>query len=139
MSAHVQVVGAVIVQGGKILAAQRGPGKALPGLWEFPGGKIEPGETPEEALRRELQEELQCDTRVGKHITTVTHEYKFGTIRLSTYYVTLKGTNPTATEHAQLRWLTPDELNTVNWAPADLPTVAQISQDYGARPDDVAN
>lgn len=112
---------------GKILAARRGPSKSLPGLWEFPGGKIEPGETAEEALLREITEELRCDVEVKNYITTTEYEYSFGTVSLSTYYVELKGADPELTEHTEIRWLAPSELFDVEWAPADIPAVELLA------------
>src|SRR5699024_2684862 len=115
MSKRIDVVGAVIVKNGKVLAVQRGPGKALPGKWEFPGGKIEADETPEEALSRELSEELLCDASVGDFITTTAYDYPFGTVVLSTYFCELGSVSPQLTEHADLRWLDPQELHSLDW------------------------
>ncbi|GAB3692815.1 (deoxy)nucleoside triphosphate pyrophosphohydrolase [Corynebacterium nasicanis] len=126
MSQHIDVVGAVIVRNGHVFAVQRGPGKALPGMWEFPGGKIEEEESPQNALIRELQEELLCDVAVGDFITTTAHEYSFGTVVLSTYFCQLVAGEPRLTEHAALRWLRPEELGTLDWAPADIPAVEII-------------
>lgn len=121
-------MGGVVVRDGSILAARRGPGMHLPGLWEFPGGKIEPGETPQEALRRELAEELHCELRVGERLDTTVHEYNFGAVALSTYLCTLTAGEPQATEHSELRWLTPAELDQVEWAPADIPTIRHLQE-----------
>lgn len=108
---------------GKVLAARRSQTMSLPGLWEFPGGKVEPGETAERALLRELAEELKCDAVVNGHLTTTDHEYPFGIVSLSTYYAELRGADPELTEHSEIRWLAPHELFTVEWAPADIPAV----------------
>lgn len=113
---------------GLILAAKRGPGGALAGFWEFPGGKIEPGETPEAALARELQEELLCEATVGEHIDTTAHDYDFATVNLAIYYATLSSGEPKLTEHEEVRWLHPADLDTVEWAPADIPAVNKIIQ-----------
>ncbi|MGB3375936.1 MAG: (deoxy)nucleoside triphosphate pyrophosphohydrolase [Microbacterium sp.] len=129
MKPPIEVVGAVIVDGVRILAAQRGPGKALAGFWEFPGGKVEPGETPAAALAREIEEELGCQIDVGQHVATTTHEYEFGTIRLATYYSTLKAGVPSASEHAELRWVELNNLKSLAWAPADIPAVMAITHD----------
>lgn len=126
---RIEVVGAVVVREGLILCAQRGPGGALPGLWEFPGGKVEPGESPRTALRREIDEELGCHVRVGEQITSTTHAYDFATITLTTYYCTLVAGTPTLTEHAAVRWLPPVELDTLAWAPADVPAVVRVQAD----------
>lgn len=128
MTKRIYVTGAVLVREGLILAAKRGEGKSLGGYWEFPGGKIEAGESPEEALSRELHEELLIDAEVGDFITTTEHEYDFGTVVLSTYYCTLIDGSPKLTEHAEIRWINPSQLNELEWAPADVPTVDIISQ-----------
>ncbi|MBH0098177.1 (deoxy)nucleoside triphosphate pyrophosphohydrolase [Salinibacterium sp. NSLL150] len=123
MKKQINVVGAVIVREGLILCAQRGPGGALPGMWEFPGGKIEAGETPHDALAREITEELQCEVAVGELITTTSHEYDFGIVALTTFYCELLSGTPALTEHAEVAWLAPSELSSLEWAPADIPAV----------------
>ena len=100
---------------------------ALPGLWEFPGGKVEPGESPIDALRRELAEELKVNVEVKQYLTTTDYEYEFGVVSLSTYYVELRGTEPVLTEHSEVRWLAPSELFDVEWAPADVPAVRMLA------------
>src|SRR4051794_26807115 len=99
MKKRINVTGAVLTDGTKVLAARRGSGKALAGYWEFPGGKIEAGETPEESLARELQEELLVEASVGDHVTTTEHEYDFGIVILSTYFCKLISGEPKLTEH----------------------------------------
>lgn len=132
MKKQINVVGAVIVRDGKILAAQRGEGTTLAGMWEFPGGKIESGETPKEALQRELVEELLCEAEIGDHVETVAHEYDFGIVNLACYYATLIKGEPQLTEHAEIRWIAPADLSSVEWAPADIPAVKQIMLDYAS-------
>ncbi|MGP6173496.1 (deoxy)nucleoside triphosphate pyrophosphohydrolase [Corynebacterium sp. A21] len=131
MKKRINVTGAVLTDGNKILAARRGPGKALAGYWEFPGGKIEAGETPEESLARELQEELLIDASIGEFITTTEHEYDFGIVVLSTYYCTVQNGEPQLTEHEEVRWLSADELHSLEWAPADIPAVELIAKQLG--------
>ena len=127
MSAPVAVVGAVIVQGGRVLCALRGGGP-LAGLWEFPGGKVEPGEEPRAALRREIAEELGCQIVGGELITTAVHRYEFATVELSTYRCRLAQGEPIASEHSRLAWLAPSELGTLSWAPVDIATVERLTQ-----------
>lgn len=98
-------------------------------MWEFPGGKIEPGESPKEALRREIDEELGCVVRVGERVETTSHEYDFGIVTLTTFYCELVSGTPTLSEHAAVRWLPPAELGELEWAPADVPAVAKIQGD----------
>lgn len=123
MKKQINVVGAVIVRDGLVLCAQRGGSGSLAGLWEFPGGKIEPGESPREALEREIAEELLCTVEVGREVTTTSHEYDFGTVNLTTFYCALFNGIPVLTEHTQVVWLEPERLDTLEWAPADIPAV----------------
>jgi len=129
MGKQIRVVGAVITHERRVLAAQRGMSGSLPGLWEFPGGKIEPGETPEAALEREISEELGCSIAVGREVTTTAHDYDFGQVTLTTFYCELVQGSPESTEHSALRWLAPHEFGTVEWAPADIPAVALIGKE----------
>ena len=92
MGKQINVVGAVIVWDGMVLCAQRGGRGSLAGLWEFPGGKIEPGETPRDALEREIAEELACSVDVATELTTSTHAYDFGDVTLTTFWCTMSST-----------------------------------------------
>lgn len=127
---QINVVGAVIVKDGEILCAQRGDGGLLAGMWEFPGGKIELGETPQQALEREIDEELRCEVRVGDLVATTTFDYDFGVVTLTTFYCELVSGTPSLTEHAAVRWLIPSELHLLDWAPADIPAVEKIQADF---------
>lgn len=129
MKKTINVVGAILIKDGKILCAQRGPDKSLPHLWEFPGGKIEEGETPQMALKRELQEELKIKVEVDDEIyDSVSYEYDFGIVNLSTIISYLKQGEPILTEHTAIKWLKPNEIMQLDWAPADIPTVKKLSQ-----------
>lgn len=126
MKRVIEVVGAVIVRDGLVLCVQRGPDGSLPGMWEFPGGKIEPGETAQTALAREISEELMCRVAVGEEVTTTSHEYDFGIVNLTTYYCELIEGTPQLVEHAAMTWHRPHDLHRLNWAPADIPSIDLI-------------
>ncbi|MFP7492969.1 (deoxy)nucleoside triphosphate pyrophosphohydrolase [Terribacillus saccharophilus] len=127
---NISVVGAVIVQDNKILCAQRGTEKSLPLKWEFPGGKIEKNETPQEALKREITEEMQCSISIGEEIEDTTYEYDFGIVHLKTFYCQLLEGEPTLTEHVAIKWLAPEDLSSLDWAPADIPAIEKIRLDH---------
>lgn len=133
MKKNIHVVGAVIIDGEKILCAQRGTEKALPGLWEFPGGKIEQGESPQAALQREIQEEMHCEIKIGEQVEHTIHEYDFGIVHLTTFYCTLLQGTPVLTEHMAIEWLKPTELKELEWAPADIPAIEKIARTFVAQ------
>ena len=126
----IKVVGAAIVRDGHILAVERSETMTLPNLWEFPGGKIEPGETKEEALTREIQEELGLTIVVDEFINTARFQYDFGTVELSVFTVHIEAGELRLTEHSQHKWLKPTELNTLTWAPVDIEAVNILSQKF---------
>jgi 8-oxo-dGTP diphosphatase len=130
---HIEVVGAVIVRNGEILCAQRGPSSSLAGMWEFPGGKIETGESAREALHREIHEELLCVVSVGEMVTETSHQYEFGVVTLTTFYCELVEGTPKLSEHAAVVWLAPADLGSLDWAPADIPAVKIIQRDRGTK------
>ena len=130
MAKKIEVVGAVLINEDRVFAAKRGPGKSMAGYWEFPGGKVEADETPEEALARELREELKIDVTVGEFIVTATHEAGTAVIELSTYLCTIIEGVPILTEHEEFRWLPVSELSDVEWAPADIPTVELLRERF---------
>lgn len=121
---HFRVVCALIERGGLVLAAQRPMGKSQALLWEFPGGKIEEGEAPEAALAREIREELHVEIVVGERLPDAFHDYGKFAITLVPFVASLRdGGEPHAAEHAALRWCAPEELRSLDWAPADVPIV----------------
>jgi 8-oxo-dGTP diphosphatase len=127
MKKHINVVAAVIHNEHKeILCALRSPVMALPNLWEFPGGKIEEGESHETALIREIQEELNIQIEVGENVEDTFFEYENFTIQLTSYFASINSGEMKATEHAELRWVTIDKLIDLEWAPADIPAVLTI-------------
>lgn len=128
MKKNIHVVGAVIIEEGRILCAQRGADKSLPLLWEFPGGKIEKGESPKEALQREIMEEMHCKINIGDQVEHTVHEYNFGIVHLTTFECRLIKDRPVLTEHEEIKWLLPHELPTLDWAPADIPAIEKLSQ-----------
>jgi mutator protein MutT len=123
----IEVVAAVIERDGKILITRRPEGSHLAGLWEFPGGKRRPGETPEEALRREIIEELGAAVSVGASIDTVEWEYPGRRMRLSFYRCSLTG-EPRALEGQELAWALPEELRRYDFPPADAVLIARLSR-----------
>lgn len=133
MKKQIEVVGAVIVRDGAVLCAQRGSQGALPGRWEFPGGKIEAGETPRAALEREIVEELRCRVDVGELITTTVHEYDFAIVSLTTFFCELVEGSPQLSEHDAVVWLSPIELFSLDWAPADVPAVKLVQARFETR------
>lgn len=126
MKKDIHVVGAIIQENQEILCAQRGPTKSLSYKWEFPGGKIEQGESPEEALIREIDEELQCQVEVGDQIEHTVYEYDFGVVHLTTYFCELLEGTPMKTEHHALEWISKNKLNQLDWAPADIPAIEKL-------------
>jgi len=130
MSESIRVVGAVFHDGERFLACRKKPGKPLEGHWEFPGGKIEPGETPEQALAREIHEELGLKAEVGPKVTITTYKYEFATIELTTFYCTLVDGDLRLTDHDATKWVTPTEADNLTWAPADIPAVKALSSSH---------
>lgn len=118
-----QVTAAVIEKDGKILIAQRRKGSTLGGRWEFPGGKIEPGETAEACLKRELKEELGIESEIGKFIIESQFRYCLVPIELLAYRVKHLSGEFKVNEHEEIRWVDPSELGSYDFTPADEPIV----------------
>ena len=124
---HIEVVAAIIRKGDKIFATQRGYGD-WKDWWEFPGGKMEPGETPEEALKREIKEELSADISVDEFLTTVEYDYPAFHLTMHCYLCTLLDEAMHLNEHEAARWLSKAELRSVKWLPADLEVVERMKE-----------
>lgn len=123
MKKHIVVAAAVILNNDKIFAARRKPGTHLEGYWEFPGGKVEDNETPEECLFRELQEELSITTEVGQYIGESVYDYGSKIVRLMAYEVAHISGDFQLNDHDKFCWLGIEELKSIDWAPADIPLV----------------
>lgn len=124
---RIEVVAAIIRKGDHIFATQRGYGD-WKDWWEFPGGKIEPGETHEKALVREISEELSTLIEVDKFLCTVEYDYPTFHLTMHCYFCSLQSEALHLNEHEAARWLTKEELNSVNWLPADVQVVDKICQ-----------
>ena len=122
------VVAALIWQGDRFLACQRPANKARALLWEFVGGKVEPGETKEQALIRECREELDIELAVGELFMEVTHEYPDLTVRLSLFNATIASGIPKKLEHNDLRWITISEIDGLDFCPADDEILERLKQ-----------
>ena len=121
----VNVAAAVIVENGRVFATQRGYGP-YKDWWEFPGGKIEAGETPEEALSREIREELDTDIRVGGLLAEVEYDYPEFHLSMKCYVADMLSGELLLKEHEAARWLSAKELEEVQWLPADLAVVEKL-------------
>ena len=122
---HIEVVAAIIRKGGKIFATQRGYGE-WKDWWEFPGGKMEVGETPEEALVREIREELSTEISVDEFLCTVEYDYPQFHLTMHCYICSLLTESLHLNEHEAARWLKNNELDSVKWLPADKIIVEQL-------------
>jgi 8-oxo-dGTP diphosphatase len=119
----IPVVCALIVREGQVMLAQRPEGKHLALKWEFPGGKVEPGEEPEHAMVRELREELGCTVRVVAGLEHSSHAYERGTVLMMPFVCEVVDGEPQPLEHAALQWVAPEALAGHDLAPADYPVV----------------
>lgn len=121
----IRVVAAIIMHEGKVFATQRGYGEFKDG-WEFPGGKIEDGETPQDALIREIKEELDTEVEVGELLDTVEYDYPKFHLSMDCFICEIKSGNLTLKEHEAAKWLTKETLDSVEWLPADQGLVEKI-------------
>ncbi len=129
---HVHVACAVIERDGLVLAAQRSAVMSLPLKWEFPGGKLEDGESWEECLQRELREEMGVGVTVGEALSPCTHSYPDFTVTLYPFRCSLEAGEITLHEHAAICWLLPERLCELDWAEADLPVIEEYRERYNS-------
>ncbi len=120
----------VLLHQGKVLATQRSEKMDLPGLWEFPGGKVEPEESPATCLVREIWEELSIGIQICRPLTPVLHAYPAKSIQLIPFLATWESGTLQLTEHAQIRWLALQDLLSLDWAPADIPIVHELNENW---------
>lgn len=123
----IRVVAAIIHKDGKIFATQRGYG-AYKDYWEFPGGKIEPGETPEAALIREIKEELNTTVSIERILTTVEYDYPEFRLSMDCYWCSILVGHLDLLEHESAKWLSKGNLRDINWLPADMLVIEQLEQ-----------
>ena len=122
---YVKVIAAIIERDGRILIGKRGTGRFV-GKWEFPGGKLEPGETPEEGLARELSEELGIEARIGRLFLSNRHIYSHMAVEFVTYEASIVSGEPCLRDHTELRWVLPEELSRYDFPEADRPVVEKL-------------
>lgn len=120
---HIHVACAIIEREGLVLAVRRSQEMIMPLKWEFPGGKIAPGESPEACVRRELVEELGLLVRIERKLPAATHKYSRFTVTLYPFVCSMDGGEMVLHEHSAAVWLAPDELLTLDWAEADIPII----------------
>jgi len=121
-------VAAVIITDGRVLACERSAPPEAAGRWEFPGGKVEPGEGLEECLRRELVEEMGVGIRVGRPLTPATHEYPSFIVTLYPYVCSIVSGEITLFEHSAVSWLPAATMHELDWADADFPVIAEYQR-----------
>ncbi|OGW66704.1 MAG: DNA mismatch repair protein MutT [Nitrospirae bacterium RIFCSPLOWO2_02_FULL_62_14] len=125
----IQVAAGLIVREGRYLIARRKIGTHLGGLWEFPGGKCEPGESLEDCLRRELREELGIDVSAPVHFRTIRHDYPEKTVELHFFRCAISRGEALALDCEEIRWVMPDEMTDYEFPPADRPLVEALQQE----------
>ena len=125
---HIHVACAIIELGGKVLCTQRSETMNMPLKWEFPGGKIDEGESPEECLKRELHEELGIEASVGQPLTATTHHYPSFSVTLYPFICEIISGEITLHEHSAMLWLPVEELQNLDWAGADWPVIKEYQE-----------
>ena len=125
-----KVTGGLIFKDHKLLSARRAQGGPFSGMWEFPGGKIEDGETPEECMARELKEELEIEVEVGTLITSNKHRYPNGIFELLVYKVEHISGNFVLNDHDEVKWITIDEISKFDFPPANTPIINYLKNSY---------
>ncbi len=125
---NIEVAAAIILKNGLVFAAQRQPKGEVGLKWEFPGGKIEPAETAEAALVRELEEELGIQVGINNFLMTVSHQYETFHLTMHCYFATILSGNIILHEHLDSRWLAQEELDAIDWAPADVAVVEHVKK-----------
>jgi 8-oxo-dGTP diphosphatase len=125
---NIKVVAAVIREGNRIFSTQRGYGE-FKGGWEFPGGKVEPHETPQQALKREIMEELDTEIRVGNYIDTIEYDYPNFHLSMDCFWCEVIKGDLVLKEAEDAKWLTKEQLASVNWLPADITIIPKISKE----------
>lgn len=124
---NIEVVAAIFRKDNTIFATEKGYGE-FKGYWEFPGGKVEPGESLEEALRREIREELQVEIHIEEKFTELDYDYPHFHLTMHCYFCSVLSGEITLVEATDARWLKKEELNTVNWLPADISLIEELKK-----------
>ena len=124
---NIEVVAAIFRKENRIFATEKGYGE-FKGYWEFPGGKVEPGESLEEALRREIREELQVEIHIEEKFTELDYDYPHFHLTMHCYFCSVLSGEITLVEATDARWLKKEELNTVNWLPADISLIEELKK-----------
>lgn len=124
---NIEVVAAIFRKENTIFATEKGYGE-FKGYWEFPGGKVEPGESLEEALRREIREELQVEINIEEKFTELDYDYPHFHLTMHCYFCSVLSGEITLVEATDARWLKKEELNTVNWLPADISLIEELKK-----------